>query len=65
MESMSDPGRINISENIYALIKEDAKCEYRGEIQVKNRGTMKMYFVNNIKTDYIRVKSQTASAEIG
>ncbi|WP_317172891.1 adenylate/guanylate cyclase domain-containing protein [Maribacter arenosus] len=49
MESMSEPGRINISENTYALIKEDAECEYRGEIPVKNRGMMKMYFVNRIK----------------
>ena len=65
MESMSDPGRINISENTYALIKEDAECEYRGEIQVKNRGMMKMYFVNNINADYIPVKSRPASAEIG
>ena len=48
MESMSEPGRINISENTYALIKEDADCEYRGKIQVKNRGMMKMYFVNKI-----------------
>lgn len=49
MESMSEPGRINISENTYALIKEDAECEYRGKIQVKNRGMMKMFFVNRIK----------------
>ncbi len=49
MESMSQPGKINISENTYALIKEEADCEYRGEIQVKNRGMMKMYFVNDIK----------------
>ena len=49
MESMSEPGRINISENTYALIKEDAECEYRGEISVKNRGMMKMYYVNKLK----------------
>lgn len=46
MESMSEPGKINISENTYALIHDDADCEYRGEIQVKNRGMMKMYYVN-------------------
>jgi class 3 adenylate cyclase len=45
MESNSIPGRINISENTYALIKDDFECEYRGEIAVKNRGMMKMYFV--------------------
>ena len=46
MESMSMPGKINISEYTYAIVKEDYTCEYRGEIEVKNRGSMKMYFVN-------------------
>jgi len=45
MESMSEPGKINVSENTYELIKKDFNCEYRGEIEVKNRGRMKMYFV--------------------
>jgi class 3 adenylate cyclase len=46
MESKSEPGRINISENTYKLVKDDFQCEYRGEIDVKNKGMMKMYFVN-------------------
>lgn len=50
MESMSTPGRINVSENTYKLIKDTFDCEYRGEIEVKNKGLMKMYFVNGIKT---------------
>ncbi len=50
MESMSTPGRINVSENTYELIKDTFDCEYRGEIEVKNKGLMKMYFVNGIKT---------------
>lgn len=45
MESMSEPGRINISEHTYELIKNDYDCEYRGEIEVKNKGKMKMYFI--------------------
>lgn len=45
MESNSEPGKINISENTYLLIKDEFNCEYRGEIEVKNRGTMKMYFL--------------------
>ena len=49
MESLSSPGRINISENTYKLVKDVFKCKYRGEIEVKNRGLMKMYFVNGIK----------------
>ncbi len=49
MESMSEPGKVNISENTFALIKEDFDCEYRGEIEAKNRGKLKMYFVNGAK----------------
>ena len=47
MESNSEPGKINISEYTYQIIKNDFECEYRGEIEVKNKGMMKMYFVNN------------------
>ena len=46
MESASEPGKINISENTYELIKEYYDCSYRGELFVKNKGMMKMYFVN-------------------
>ena len=51
MESKSMPGKINISESTYNLIKDVYDCEYRGEIDVKNKGMMKMFFVNGIK-DY-------------
>lgn len=46
MESMSKPGRINLSENTWHEIKDEFPCEYRGEIEVKNRGTLKMYFLS-------------------
>lgn len=49
MESNSEPSRINISENTYQLVKDHFDCEYRGEINVKNKGMMKMYFVQNEK----------------
>ncbi|MCY2687628.1 adenylate/guanylate cyclase domain-containing protein [Salinimicrobium sp. TH3] len=48
MEACSETGKINISENTYKLIKDKYKCEYRGEIEVKNKGKMKMYFVTGI-----------------
>jgi class 3 adenylate cyclase len=48
MESNSEPGKINISESTYNLINDSFNCEYRGEIEVKHRGSMKMYFVNNL-----------------
>jgi len=47
MESNSEVGKVNISENTYTLIKEDFTCEFRGEIDVKNKGKMKMYFVKS------------------
>ncbi len=47
MESNSEPGQINISENTYQLVKNKFKCSYRGEIEVKNRGKLKMYFVES------------------
>lgn len=45
MESSSEPGKINISENTYQLIKEEFECEYRGEVEARNKGMMKMYYV--------------------
>ncbi|PZX93105.1 adenylate/guanylate cyclase domain-containing protein [Flavobacterium aquariorum] len=49
MESNSIPGKINISENTFAIIKDFFDCEYRGEVEAKNRGMMKMYFVSGEK----------------
>lgn len=49
MESSSQAGKINISENTYALVKDTFECEYRGQIAVKNKGIMKMYYVRGIK----------------
>ncbi|ULQ50903.1 adenylate/guanylate cyclase domain-containing protein [Flavihumibacter fluvii] len=46
MESKSAPGRINLSETTYDQIKDEFPCEYRGEIEVKNRGHLKMYFLS-------------------
>ena len=51
MESLSQSGRINISENTYNLVRDAFKCTYRGQIEVKNRGSMKMYFVNGPKQE--------------
>jgi class 3 adenylate cyclase len=50
MESASEEGRINIAEETYRFIKDDYECEYRGEIDVKNRGRLNMYYVLGKKT---------------
>ena len=49
METKSKPGKINVSESTYELLKDHYECEYRGEIDVKNKGMMKMFFVNGPK----------------
>ncbi len=48
MESMSEVGRINVSEQTHNLIKSDFDCEYRGEFEIKNHGKLKLYFVNSV-----------------
>jgi class 3 adenylate cyclase len=45
MESNSEPGRINISETTFQEIRDQFTCTYRGEIEVKNHGALKMYFL--------------------
>ena len=45
MEQNSEPGKINISQNTYELVKGKFSFEYRGEIDTKGKGMLKMYFV--------------------
>ena len=45
MESSGDIGKLNISETTYETVKDKYKCTYRGEIEAKNKGLIKMYFV--------------------
>ena len=49
MEQNSEPGKINISEATYELIKYKFNCTYRGEIEAKNKGKLGMYFVDGQK----------------
>jgi adenylate cyclase len=46
MESSGSEGKVNISGTTYELVKDAYNCEYRGEISAKNKGMLKMYFVN-------------------
>lgn len=52
MESHGVPGEINISENTYEMVKEYFDCEYRGKIEAKYIGAVKMYIVRNLKPQY-------------
>jgi class 3 adenylate cyclase len=46
-ETSSSPNKINVSEAIYSQLKDEMSFEFRGDQPVKNRGKMKMYFVQN------------------
>jgi len=47
MEQNCEPGKINISQITYELVKEKFTCEYRGEIEAKNKGMLKMYYIGS------------------
>ena len=46
LEAAGKAHHINISKEMYQLIKEDFKCIPRGKIEVKNIGEVDMYFVD-------------------
>lgn len=50
LESSGEPGKVNISERTYYLVKDHFTCQYRGKIEAKNKGEIDMYFVEGIKT---------------
>ncbi len=45
MEKHGEPGKINISANTYALIRDQFDSKYRGKIEVKSKGSVDMYFL--------------------
>ncbi len=47
MESCGESGKINISDNLYQLVKDLPQLKFiaRGNVDVKNKGAMEMYFV--------------------
>ncbi|OFX85312.1 MAG: hypothetical protein A2W99_14900 [Bacteroidetes bacterium GWF2_33_16] len=47
MEAAGEPGKINVTENTYMLIKEFFICQYRGKMPVKHKGELDMYFVES------------------
>ena len=49
MESGGEVGKVNISDDTFNLVKDYFDCTYRGEIEIKNRGKIGMYFVDGVK----------------
>ncbi len=44
-ESGGEVGMVNITEATYQEVKDYFECEYRGQIEVKGKGAINMYFV--------------------
>ncbi len=47
METTGEVGKVNISETTYQLVKDHFACTYRGEVEAKGKGQIKMYFVDH------------------
>jgi guanylate cyclase len=45
MESQGEAGRIQITGETYALIKDEFRCERRGTIEVKGKGAMDTWYL--------------------
>ncbi len=49
METACEVNKINISEFTYQHVKDQFEVESRGEVETKNRGAIKMYYVKGLK----------------
>ncbi len=47
MEQNSTPGKVNISQSTYDLVKQGFVCTPRGRLSAKNKGEVEMYFVES------------------
>lgn len=46
IESNSEAGQVNVSQDTYNLIRYRYECNYRGKMPAKNKGELDMYYVN-------------------
>jgi class 3 adenylate cyclase len=51
MESNCEPNHINVSEHVFDALKNKAAFKYRGELKVKNKGKMKMYYLDKFSVN--------------
>lgn len=49
MESSGEPGRIHVSEAVYARLRDEFQFEERGIIEIKGKGPMKTCFLTGGK----------------
>ena len=58
MESSGEPYKVNISQSTFDEVKNFFECEHRGKVSAKNKGEVDMYFVQEIKSEFL-VPGQT------
>jgi class 3 adenylate cyclase len=51
LQSTSQPNRINISSTTYNRVKDFIDCEYRGQIETKEKKLFDMFFANGLHPD--------------
>jgi guanylate cyclase len=61
MESSGEPGKIQVSEEFYKHIMDDYQCEPRGQIEIKGKGLMNLYFLIKKKNSPIKPLAGAAS----
>lgn len=52
MESSGEAGQVNTSETTFQIVERYFDFTYRGEVEAKNKGKVKMYFLDRIKPEY-------------
>jgi class 3 adenylate cyclase len=62
MEASGAPGRVNLSPNTYARIKDFFSCEKRGKITIKDGREVEMYFVNSIASGLVATRNESPFA---
>lgn len=62
MQEHSEPMKINVSESTYRIAKDCIRFIERGVNEVKGKGKMRMYFVNEAQSDEIRPDAGVSSA---
>ncbi|MCC6280679.1 MAG: hypothetical protein IT262_08770 [Saprospiraceae bacterium] len=49
LEESCEPGRVNVSEDVYGFSRYEFEWNHRGKIAAKNKGLMDMYYVTSVK----------------
>jgi len=56
-EAFGEPGRIQVTENTYELLKREYELEERGKVGIKRKGMTKTYFLKGPRqNDHLFVK---------